>query len=208
MSYYLFQLKILILFAIHTTYHYPLIFFSRFKYLQLIRKLYSNLLFFPLLLLDQVPFKMLPAIREITCIKYIILESNRKCAKGLILNFILFIVAQNYISAVLYQPFKLADWFQRRRLLNNFPRSYVKTTMYVRWRWPFWTDIGVTEHNFGSWPSMTCLLYQSSSFCCHVFCLLHTFNRVLLFVVMSSVCYTPLTEFLFLLSCLLFVTHL
>ena len=87
MSYYLFQLKILILFAIHTTYHYPLIFFSRFKYLQLIRKLYSNLLFFPLLLLDQVPFKMLPAIREITCIKYIILESNRKCAKGLIFKF-------------------------------------------------------------------------------------------------------------------------
>jgi hypothetical protein len=47
----------------------------------------AYLLFFPLLLLDQVPFKILPVIREITCIKYIILESNRKCAKGLIFKF-------------------------------------------------------------------------------------------------------------------------
>ena len=30
--------------------------FTRFKYLQIMRKLYSNLLFFPLLLLDRVPF--------------------------------------------------------------------------------------------------------------------------------------------------------
>jgi len=31
--------------------------------------------------------------------------------------------------------FKLADWFQRRKLVNNFPiGSYVKTTLYVCWR--------------------------------------------------------------------------
>jgi hypothetical protein len=23
---------------------------------------------------------------------------------------------------------------------------------YVCWRQPFWTEIGITEHNFGSWP--------------------------------------------------------
>ena len=46
--------------------------------------------------------------------------------------------------------FKLADWFQRRRLLNNFPIGPMLN--YVCWRWPFWTEIGVTEHNFGSWP--------------------------------------------------------
>ena len=42
-------------------------FFLRFKYLQIIRKLYSKLLSFPLLLLvDQVP--IYPILMEITCI--------------------------------------------------------------------------------------------------------------------------------------------
>ena len=78
--------------------------------------------------------------------------------------------------------FKLAEWFQKRRLLNKFPiGSYVKTmsadgghfeprsgslntilevdhlrTMlklqYVRWRRPSWMEIRVTEHNFENWP--------------------------------------------------------
>jgi hypothetical protein len=51
-----------------------------FKYLQIIRKSYSNYLSFPLLFLEQVTF--LSLIREITPIKNIILESNRECAKG------------------------------------------------------------------------------------------------------------------------------
>jgi hypothetical protein len=51
-----------------------------FKYLQIIRKSYSNYLSFPLLFLEQVTF--LSLIREITPVKNIILESNRECAKG------------------------------------------------------------------------------------------------------------------------------
>jgi hypothetical protein len=52
--------------------------------------------------------------------------------------------------------FKLVDWFQRRRLLNNFPvGSYAKTIS---------ADSGHFEHNFGSWSSMTCLLYWLTGF--------------------------------------------
>ena len=47
--------------------------------------------------------------------------------------------------------FKLADWFQRRRLLNNFPIGPMLKVCLPLW-WPFWKEIGVTEHNFGSWP--------------------------------------------------------
>ena len=38
--------------------------------------------------------------------------------------------------------FKLGDWFQKRRLLHNVPLG-----SYVHWRRPFWTEIGITEHN-------------------------------------------------------------
>ena len=62
--------------------------------------------------------------------------------------------------------FKLADWFQKRRLLNNFPiGSYVKTMS---------ADGGHFEPRSGSLntilevdhlgPSMTCLLYWLTGF--------------------------------------------
>ena len=62
--------------------------------------------------------------------------------------------------------FKLADWFQKRRLLNNFPiGSYVKTMS---------ADGGHFEPRSGSLntilevdhlrPLMTCLLYWLTSF--------------------------------------------
>jgi hypothetical protein len=50
---------------------------------------------------------------------------------------------RNLVEGIYEVCFKLADWFQKRRLLNNFPiGSYVKTM----------SADGITEHNFGSWP--------------------------------------------------------
>jgi hypothetical protein len=47
--------------------------------------------------------------------------------------------------------FKLADWCQRRRLLNNFPiGSYVKTISADGGH--FEPRSGSLKHNFGSWP--------------------------------------------------------
>ena len=74
--------------------------------------------------------------------------------------------------------FKLADWFQRRRLLNNFPiGSYVKT-MYVRWWRPSFMEAWVTVHNFESWP------FEDHS--CHVcFKLTYWFQRRRLLIIFS-----------------------
>ena len=67
-------------------------FFPKFKYLQIMRKLYSNLLSFALLLLNRVPGIILLFAKEITCVKRIILESYRQCAKDLLM------ICTKYIS--------------------------------------------------------------------------------------------------------------
>ena len=63
--------------------------------------------------------------------------------------------------------FKLADWFQKRRLLNNFPiGSYVKTMSpdggHFEPRSGSLNTILEVDHLKG--PSMTCLLYWLTSF--------------------------------------------
>ena len=46
--------------------------------------------------------------------------------------------------------FKLAEWFQRRRLLNNFPIGpMLKLCLLMV---PSWMEVRVTGHNFENWP--------------------------------------------------------
>ena len=57
--------------------------------------------------------------------------------------------------------FKLAYWFQRKKNLNIFPiGSYVKTMSANGGL--LWMEVGVTGHNFKSWPS--------KDHSCHVCC--------------------------------------
>ena len=59
--------------------------FTRFKYLQIVRKLNSNSSSVPFLLVERET--ILPVVGEVTPIKKrIILESNRKCAKNIIIS--------------------------------------------------------------------------------------------------------------------------
>ena len=71
--------------------------------------------------------------------------------------------------------FKLAYWIQRNFFffLNIFPvGSYVKTMSADAIRWPSWMEVGVTRHNFESWPP-TCKNHS-----CHVcFKLTYWFQR-------------------------------
>ena len=50
-----------------------------------------------------------------------------------------------------YVCFKLADWFQKRRLLNNFPIGFYVKTMSADGG-HFEPRSGSLYHNFGSWP--------------------------------------------------------
>jgi hypothetical protein len=71
------------------------------------------------------------------------------------------------------------------KIVFSDPDLGPKWTMYVCWRWPFWMEVGVTGHNFESWPP--------KDHSCHVcFILTYWFQRRRLLNIFSIASYVKI----------------